>query len=748
MIQENASNIFRGQAVGLQPRQEPQYNEETMPEDELLQATRPINFNDKIMGGQQAAAFLDGKLPTLGGTLNYTQRVNMLTGKGGSKMEEEFEIQEKLKTLVGSSGNANDKVNAMLGGGTSGSAADKINSILSGSKKNKSKINIDNYLGFGNTKKQDDVISKVLGSSSKKQSTKDISKKTKELFSVPKVNNKVKFDDLTGFGKRAFAGISSQKDIISTFGLGVDNTAHNIKKQKNAALDKISGAFMPLKPLEQQKQVTPLFNMFGNPEKTARKRLKQQQGLTMFGDFDGDKLINMLDCDPLDPKKQGEQHDLNRYLPGGENLPATQQSRDVSQIPQEPNFIMVDDPRKTINMVPDSAEAQQYQMGNQPYDNPGGFTQVNNTFNFADLNRDGDVDSEDKQIFDEFDINQQIKFAQEGLQNAETTRERANFVALLNELNKTKRADEKISFDEKKWDYDKKNKQQEAALKLGLAGRQQDFMEKKYASEQRFAKQKYKDSQEDKAFSQNFTYDQFLYQQQKDVMASEKDKSKQQMSYDLERAKLRIAENKGKLALWESKLKAGSNMLGSLIGGDDSLKGFTKMTGLGSSGSGLSMMASQSGQGANPQNMMMMAGGLSQSLPFENKTQMIVGDQQSDKAWAQKVNESIGNKTPEEIVKDEQISNVQNLAPVQNVQASTQQRQQITVPQQPPQQYQRPQPQQPQFRPQPQQQYYEPDWDEVTPQQAAQYDPQYAKYLRESAGETTYRRGPYKKRQY
>ena len=36
----------------------------------------------------------------------------------------------------------------------------------------------------------------------------------------------------------------------------------------------------------------------------------------------------------------------------------------------------------------------------------------------------------------------------------------------------------------------------------------------------------------------------------------------------------------------------------------------------------------------------------------------------------------------------------------------------------------------------------------VSPQQAAQFDPEYAKYLAESQSETTYRRGPYKKRRF
>ena len=40
------------------------------------------------------------------------------------------------------------------------------------------------------------------------------------------------------------------------------------------------------------------------------------------------------------------------------------------------------------------------------------------------------------------------------------------------------------------------------------------------------------------------------------------------------------------------------------------------------------------------------------------------------------------------------------------------------------------------------------NWNNVSPQQAAQYDAEYAQYMSESADENVYRRGPYKKRRF
>jgi len=49
------------------------------------------------------------------------------------------------------------------------------------------------------------------------------------------------------------------------------------------------------------------------------KRVRQQKGLNPWGDFDGDKVINMLDCDPRNKFKQGPGHELEDKLNGDDN---------------------------------------------------------------------------------------------------------------------------------------------------------------------------------------------------------------------------------------------------------------------------------------------------------------------------------------------------------------------------------------------------------------------------------------------
>lgn len=45
-------------------------------------------------------------------------------------------------------------------------------------------------------------------------------------------------------------------------------------------------------------------------DKLAQMRIQQQRKLNMFGDYDGDGVINILDCNPFDKTKQGKIHDM------------------------------------------------------------------------------------------------------------------------------------------------------------------------------------------------------------------------------------------------------------------------------------------------------------------------------------------------------------------------------------------------------------------------------------------------------
>lgn len=59
----------------------------------------------------------------------------------------------------------------------------------------------------------------------------------------------------------------------------------------------------------------------GRPERIAKKRMRQQKGLPMYGDFDKDGVANILDCDPLDKFKQDNfENNQEQFLATPEQL--------------------------------------------------------------------------------------------------------------------------------------------------------------------------------------------------------------------------------------------------------------------------------------------------------------------------------------------------------------------------------------------------------------------------------------------
>ena len=120
------------------------------------------------------------------------------------------------------------------------------------------------------------------------------------------------------------------------------------------------------------------------------------------------------------------------------------------------------------------------------------------------------------------------------------------------------------------------------------------------------------------------------------------------------------------------------------------------------------------------------------SYGFGEKISQMTGTQQPS-SYAEKVQETMSNKTPEEILKEKAAMKEQAIQ-----QQMQQQMQQQPIQQPMQQRYSQPvmQQQRPQM-----------NWNNVTPQQAATVDTSYAKYLEETKGESVYRRGPYKKRQ-
>src|SRR6056297_2589388 len=116
MINNNASSIFQGKAMGVEERDADNPDEsfeESYSKDNLINILNPVGFENKVMGGQRSSMFLDGKMPRIGGAQEYSERLTFLTNQpGGFKMTENIGNNE-LKGFFGNSDNPFKKISAM-----------------------------------------------------------------------------------------------------------------------------------------------------------------------------------------------------------------------------------------------------------------------------------------------------------------------------------------------------------------------------------------------------------------------------------------------------------------------------------------------------------------------------------------------------------------------------------------------------------------------------------------------------------
>lgn len=739
MINQNLSGVFNGNAAGVEQEE---YEDPSMAYEEQmrrvahngeLRALQPINFEDKIMGGRNASQFMQEKFPELMG-MGFNQRVNQITGKGNGTMEEQFDTEQKVNNVLSSQDDPVNKVNAMLGG-MGASSSDKMNMLLGGG--SSSKKDIGAYLGTGKPSKQKSVSSYLdsfSGSNKKPKSSMDVV--SSMLFERDKKKKEVKefnFDMGSGFGKRAFAGLNlsgNTPDINKMLNNNPQRKTHT-KKILDTGLQNPFG-----KHKNMDSNIKSMFGTFGNPERTAKKRMAQQKGLPMFGDFDKDGLMNVVDCDPLDYMKQGEQHNLQNYMGDG-------------------------------NVQPDSVSVSPESTNKQPM---GNFKL--NTATAVDYDNDGDVDKKDVASLSQLSARELLDFAEDGLKTAKGTNERKRYLDIIKNVSKAvpggddfyklQKEEMKIGFDRYKFDTEREQKQKQDMLQL-----QSNKSKSERAlqlEENRFEYGKERDQVGDSLrfmkLADDATQKEFTRMRQEKL--DEAKLRNEERGFKLEAAKFRSQEQKNDLALWESKLRAGSNMLGGLIGGGEGPSDMSKAVGpIG--GNNINNPIAVTGGGSNPYAMAESIGEFSMGRSFGSKVGESVGMPTQSKSFASKVNDSIGNRKPQEVIEEEKQQGMMQYAPQQNIQPvapqpispsqmgssqEMQQQEEYEIPPVAPQRIQ-----QPEMRPQ----YGRPgtlpverppaniDWDRVSPDQVAPIDPQYAKYLAESKGETTYRRGPYRK---
>jgi hypothetical protein len=709
MINRNLSGVFQGNVAGVEegeysdPSQE--YNEqmERVAHNGELHALAPINFEDKIMGGRNTANFMRGKMPELPG-MGFNQRVNRLTGKGERQMEDNYNTEQPVSNVLSGSDDPVNKVNQMLGG-MGASSGDKMNMLLgsvsskkvdmssylgSRSKGKKSTINPIDYLSSKEATKSDDVVAKMLGKSNSKE-------KKKPSFDLGMNMN---------FGPRAVGGFGMNTNFSNANKMLAPKKTAKSKQHADDVLKK--GLSNNFTSVNLNTNIKNMFGTMGNPERTAKKRMAQQKGLPMFGDYDRDGLMNIVDCDPLDYMKQGEQHNLGKYMGDGSNQEAPKTQPDSMSVVQE--------------TVPD--------MGN--------FKITPETA--VDYNKDGKVDSKDVSEMNELSPEGLFKFAQEGLNTATDAASKKRHLEIIKNLSKTlpggqdfykyKKDHDRLSFEKEKYADDKKLRQSQASNKASL-------------SEQQFAFNK---SQQE--FNNALTLEELDLK-----------RSKYERDQQLKEADIKSRNKNNEKVMFENEMKSAGNFLGSLVSPGDSLNNLPRMASIdgagsgqgisqmsGGTGSGEGIARMSSGVGNNPYAMAEMIGESGMRQSFSSKVYDSVGTQTQSKSFAEKVNDSVTKRKPEEVVAEER----QRREEQQMVQPQAPQQPQMYSPQQ---QVQRVQPQAPQQMGAPgtlpiERRAPSVDWDHVSPEQAAPIDPQYARYMAESKDAVTYRRGPYKKTRY
>jgi len=486
-------------------------------------------------------------------------------------------------------------------------------------------------------------------------------------------------------GKRAFSG---------TYFFLMPNTKIDINAKisgafaypkKNINFNFNGGALNKIKSTIGSSGNKPDFlKKLGNPESVAVNRMSMGRGLSLFGDKDKDGLANVFDCNPLNVKKQAEYHDMIDI----DDIVKRSPVRDDMGQPEDVNIT------NTAEVYDDNDFS--YSESYVPESDMGG------------MSYSGTTQSTDM-------LNAQIDEARNKMNSATNDRDKRLYSNLLislmkqrpsyDEEQKTLRAKSKEAWDKSKWELEQQEKSAEKEHKynLGLAqlGAEYGLKEKQFEASR-------KDNKFDKAMSQK----QFYYQKERDSAKDLERLRKDKIAYELEKSRIRRDEGKNDRMLWENKLRYGTNVINSV-------------TGMGATGvSGPASVPVFQRQPVTPQSI---SGGniaVGRVEPNLNNMMMLTGANQQSMSFNEKVANMVGRGyTP----------------PMQQTQPAPQYRETQPMNYQ---EYRR----QPNYR-QPAQQPVQTrgvDWDAVTPEQAAQYDPENAKYLKESS-DKRYRRGPYKK---
>lgn len=502
---------------------------------------------------------------------------------------------------------------------------------------------------------------------------------------------------------------------------------------KNNMKMNVNMPFMSVK--NPAKDITKMFGVFGNPERHARKRIAQQTGLSMFGDYDNDKAPNLVDCDPFDPNRQGGMHKIQQWIYGDKYS-----KNNTNYAAGEFDTMLGDD---TVNGI-----------------RTGNYVNTDNTefvYKIPQLTQSQSSNNVTDLIEERQTIRDEIQRQRSIINNAETSvkaKERAR--SYIKDLNNRLNTLDKVIADTQKFEVARMEKDTTARIQGDLRDRELAFGREKLEYDFDIAEQK---------LDTAYALKEKELAARKDISDADRALQREKLAADkeLQFAKLKAEQQKGDIAYMQSKLSAGKSLMDGLLGGS----GQTNLGAVVGQPTGMGIVEAVKAQsgGAPFGYRVAESVGVQQGIPFSYKVQDSIGVQSSSRPYSETVMQTLGLSKPREPMQEPMQEPVQQPRYVEPQVAQ----QQVPQPQvaQPRYMEQRMSPPstgyaQPQYRPQYQQPMYQQpqmgmpvyrdpselniDWNEVDPEQVAQIDPEYAEYLKKTEDKKTYRRGPYKTR--
>lgn len=280
METNNLSGIFNGKVPGkeegnifdsntIKMKQEVKIQGDNFKANELfggkLKALEPSNLNHVFPKNKNKSK---GGINTMLGANIKPKKQQFKDIKGELNVNKFFNMSGSIKSPKN---NSFDKVNQMFGG------------------KTKAKSNIGNMLGAANVPKSNPID------------------KVNTMFGGKQTNVNKKLDNM-------FGGKQSNVNNVFKNNTNVNNVLKNAFNTNKQTKANVNNKFNVSSINNVNTKISSMLGNVKGTENIGWNRAKQQVGLNPTGDFDGDKLMNMLDCNPLDKNKQGPVHTLKTFI--------------------------------------------------------------------------------------------------------------------------------------------------------------------------------------------------------------------------------------------------------------------------------------------------------------------------------------------------------------------------------------------------------------------------------------------------